>query len=283
MEIFNHLKRTHDCTIADFNSVIDPKKQYDIILYSSASIYNNHEKFNELMDNQKNCQIGWITNEFELFANDFVKRRMTFMITNFEESGIKRAHRHDQLLVTNLNTLIAKPRNPLCEKKYKVCYYGTWRKYRQEYFKKYFKDDMIVSTSQRNFRKFEGLDRDFNVTDKFSWEQGQETLNLFEASLYIEDSKTHDCFNYLANRFYEALFCNTAVFFDKSCQNTIDKSVKYKINKYFVVDSLDELNTKLETLDPKMLLSFLSYNTQVALKEKQETLNDIESFLLELL
>ena len=139
MEIFNFLRQRHECSIVDFHSDIDSSIQYDIILYSSASIYNDHVKFNELMDNQKNCKIGWITNEFELFTNDFVKKRMTFMITNFEESGIKKAHRHDQLLMVNLNTLIAKERNPLYEKKYKVCYYGTWRKYRQAYFKKYFK------------------------------------------------------------------------------------------------------------------------------------------------
>jgi hypothetical protein len=237
----------------------------------------DYQKFERLMDNQKNCQIGWITNEFELFVNDFVKKRMTFMINNFDK-----ADRHDQLLTTNLNTLIAKDRNPPHNKKYDICYYGTWRKYRVKYFQKYFDDRMVVSTSIKNAKKFMDVGTDFSITDKFSWESGRETLNLFKASLYIEDTKTHQWFNHMANRLFEGLFCNTPLFFDESCANTIKKD-KYEIDDYFLVSGPADLYAKVDHLDMAKVETFLERNTQIALIDKQKTLSDIQLFLESLL
>ena len=278
IEIYEYLKPKYDVNLVDLTSKVDPTEQYDIILYSAASFYTDVDNFSRLLENQKNCKIGWITNEFELFVNDFVKPHMTFMINNFDEAGIKKAHRHDQLLTTNLNTLIAKERNPWVHKKYDVCYYGTWRKYRVNYFKKYFDERLIVSTSLKNAKKFMEVGNSFNITERLSWEPTRETLNLFKASLYIEDTKTHEWFNYMANRFFEALFCNAAVFFDETCKNSIKKDM-YEIDDYFVVNNPDELYTKVNNLDKQKLMRFLTINTEIALAEKKKTLADIDSFL----
>ena len=236
IELYNQLNRVDgiSCDLFHITTVPESPVKYDIVLFSYASAGADFSRVEELLNHpyNKGCKVGWITNEFELFANGFVKDRMTFMITNFEEHGIKKAHRHDQLLTTNLNTLIYRGRNPVIDKKYDMVYYGTYRKYREAYFQKYFKGGMIFSTTKKNWKKFIDLDIDCQITDKLSWVDGRETLNLFKSSLYIEDTKTHNCFNYMANRFYEAVQCNTALFFDKSCINTINKD-RYPVDDYF--------------------------------------------------
>lgn len=283
IEITNHLKsKGHYCEFIDVKTTaLDVNIQYDIILFSAATFYFDFTKLDKLIKNQKKCRIGWMTNEFELFANGYTKDHMTFMINNFDEAGIKKAHRHDQLLTTNLNTLMARPRNEKIEKKYDVCYWGTYRKYRIKYFQKYFDERMLLSTSTKNIKKFQDIDVSCMVTDKLSWEDGNESLNFVKASIYIEDSKTHGWFNYMANRFFEALFCNTAMFFDVSCQNTIDKDI-YLIDPYFIVDGPDELEERINNLDMDLVDEFLKLNTAIALGAKQRTLFEIEIFLMRL-
>ena len=278
IELQKYLGGMFECELVDLSTELDVTKQWDIILFSYATARADYSKVSKLIDNQTGAKIGWITNEFELFANDFVKKNMTFMINNFDESGIKKAHRHDQLLTTNLNTLMARlPTEPV-EKKYDICYYGTYRKYRETYFRKYFRDDMILSTSKKNWKNFIDIDGDCRVTEKFSWEPNRETLNLFRASLYIEDTKTHDCFNYMANRFFEGLYCRTPLFFDRSCVNTIQKDI-YEIDDYFIVDDYDELMDKVRNLDDEKVDWFIFTNTIIALNEKRIALKEIEEFL----
>jgi hypothetical protein len=281
--VCDHLKsQGHDCRlISSRQEVMDVHEQFDIIMFVAASFYFEYQIFEQLIDNQKKCKIGWLTNEFELFCNDFLKGRIDFMIANFEEWGVKKAHAHDYFLMTNLNTLQARRRNTLCEKKYGACYYGTYRKYREKYFKKYLVKDMILSTSPKNIKKFQLLGCDCYVADRFYWNDNSETMNLFRASLYIEDSKTHKLFNYMANRFFEALFCNCAVFFDKTCEGTIKKDIYY-IDDYFIVNSYDELMEKSNNIDASKLSTFLETNTKTALAEKSKTLQAIESFLSEM-
>lgn len=281
VKLQKYLSLYSQCDIVDLSDTIDTTKQYDIILFSYATARADYSSIEKLVSNQKNVKIGWITNEFELFANDYVKKNMTFMITNFEESGIKKAHRHDQLLMTNLNTLIMRKRNKSVDKKYDVCYYGTYRKYRLDYFKKYFINDMILSTSKKNWKNFIDVDATCKVTDKLSWATEKETLNLFKGSLYIEDTKTHECFNYMANRFFEGLYCNVPLFFDVSCKNTIDKDI-YEIDDYFIIDGYDDLMSKINNLDMDRVERYLSVNSEIALEEKRKTLESIRNFLLEL-
>lgn len=277
-----YLQQNHDCRLVSReDDITDIGEQFDYIIFISATFYFQYQRFVQLMDNQKSCKIGWLTNEFELFANDFLKDRIDFIIANFEEWGVKAAHKHEKFLMTNLNALSSRPPNALTEKKHLVCYYGTYRKYRMPYFKKYFVGDMILSTSVKNIKKFQILGCDCWLMDgTFSWADGQETLNLFKSTLYIEDTKTHKLFNHLANRFFEGLYCNCAVFFDKSCCNSIKRDV-FKIPDTFIVDSYNELVDRAENVDPKELADFVRVNSAIAVDVKSKMLKDIESFLLD--
>jgi len=281
VELCNHLKQRNDCRlISDEADITDVTEQFDYIIFISATFYFKYKRFEELMNNQKACKIGWLSNEHDLFMQNFLKQyEIDFMISNFEEWGVKKAHKHNKYLMTNLNTLIAKPRNPICDKKYDIIFYGTYRKWREIYYKKYFIRDFILSTSSKNIKKFLLSGCDCNLTDKLSWELGKETLNLFRSSLYIEDTINHKLYNHLANRFYESLFCNCMVLFDKSCINTIKRS-GYHIDDYFLIDSYDEIADKIKNVDPNLLEDFLKMNSETALIERDKTLYDIEQFLL---
>lgn len=266
------------CVLTDLSNDFSEISQYNLIIFNYAGMGCDFSKVEPFINAQKNCRIGWITNEFELFANDFVKKRMDFMITNFEPHGVKKAHKYKDYLMTNLNTLIFHGINPYIDKKYEVCYYGTYRKYREVYFKKYFNGDFILSTTKKNFKKFMDLGIDCNITDKFHVKPREETLNLFKAALYIEDTKTHECFNHMANRFYEALQCNTALFFDRSCINTI-RLDSYVIDEYFIVDSSEELMSKVNNLNINKLIEHTHTNSEIALSDKKKTALDIIGFI----
>lgn len=276
-----YLNQNHSCRLVwDDSGIPNLDEQFDFIIYISATFYFKYDRFVQLMDNQVACKIGWLSNEHDLFMQNFLKQYgIDFMISNFEEWGVKKAHKHDKYLMTNLNTLIAKPRNPVCDKTYDTIFYGTHRKWRVKYYQKYLINDMILSTSPKNVKKYLLDGCDCLLTDKLSWKLGDETLNQFKASLYIEDTINHKLYNHLANRFYEALFCNCMVLFDKSCINTIKRS-GYTIDDAFVIDSYDEIGDKIKNIDPKLVEDFLTTNTKIALDDKVKTLDEIEKFLL---
>ena len=123
-----------NCKLVDLSDDFASFIQYDLIIFNYAGMGCDFSKVEPFLDSQNDCRVGWITNEFELFANDFVKKRMDFMITNFEPHGVKKAHKYSDYLMTNLNTLIFTGVNPYVDKKYDICYYGTYRKYREAYF-----------------------------------------------------------------------------------------------------------------------------------------------------
>lgn len=276
--LHEYLSKNNYCVLTDLTQYADVTMQWDIILFSYASAHADYTAISEVVRYQANARVGWITNEIELFANTYVKNTMDFMINNFSSLGVKKAHRYEDLLTVNLNTLIAKPRNPKIPKTYGLIYYGTYRKYRVGYFTQFLQGSVVLSTSKRNWSKFEKLGLKCAYIDKLQWASGVEDLNKYQTSLYIEDTKTHTHFNYMANRFFEALYCNTAMFFDKSCLNTLSKD-KYIIDPYFIVDSHDELMMKMGTVEDTMIEKMLSVNTEIALIEKEKTLSNIEQYL----
>lgn len=270
----------HGCDLLGQNQSFVIKK-YDVVIISYASLYFDFKKFEPLVAAQeKTTKFGWLTNEYNLSPNGCFKPLMSFVIANFEEKKWKKKWYKDFLMV-NLNTLFARERNTKKIKPHSAIYYGTYRPGREDYFKKYLQGDLILSTSEKNKVKYKTIGASCRYMGKLNWSKGQETLNSFKASLYIEDKVTHDLYNHLANRFYEALFCNTAVFFDRSCRSTLEKC-GYPIDPFFIVSSYEEMMMKIKSPEfNEQLETFLARCTSKALDEKKETLRSIEKFLLE--
>lgn len=227
---------------------------YDVIILACNSIGLPYNLMNRLIQKNNNAKLFYISNEYSNITGGFINKYKWNIIANhvLKHKKIKCAL---NIFNLNINLLFAKKPNELIKKKYDCIYYGTFRKDRSIYFKKYFKGNIYLSTSgrgfggQANFKFFKHLGCEFKAIKKLSWKERKETLNLFRYSLYIEDVYTHSVFNNLANRWYEAGFCNNVVFFDVNCWNTIRKSeIGYfeEQIKDYIVSSHSELMEKIE-------------------------------------
>lgn len=277
IEIQKFLSKKHYCILTASNKYI-PYEKFDIILFSYASFYFDFKAFENLINLNTDAKIGWITNEYNLVPNSFFYKKIDFIISGFEQKG-SNLEKFNKYCFVNINTLLYRGVNPQINKKYDLVYYGTFRPDREKYFKKYIQPPLILSTSSKNHKKYKDIGCGAKVMQKMDWTQYRETLNLFKASLYIEDEYTHRLFNNLANRFYEGLTCNNAIFFDDSCMSTINKS-KNIIDEFFIVRSLDEINLKLQHKDfNNKTKQFLDVNNEIAKQERIDTLNTINDFI----
>lgn len=245
------------CLSADFyysTEQFNNKCLYDIVIFGFNSINTETKLTQEFIrkNTNENTKFFVLCGEYEQTdcVNLRYEKRDFSVIQNYE--GKTRLGLKEQQLniyELNLNLLIAKKPNELINKKYDCIYYGRWREGRADYFKKYIQDGLYLSTSIKNMKKFKHEGCNPKYLDTISWEEKKETLNLFKYSLYIEDVYTHSVFNNLANRWYEAGFCNNVVFFDVNCWNTIMKSeigyFEEQIKEY-VVSSHAELMEKIE-------------------------------------
>lgn len=160
------------------------------------------------------------------------------VIANYEHS----THKH---WCVNTNALLAKPILPLTPKKYDCIYWGGYREDRANYFNKYFKNKMYVSTSAKNKDKFKKSGCLCKFVDMVDWTKS--LTNLFRYNLYIEDNWIHTNFHNLANRWYEAGMCNLVTFFDIDCKNTVKKSeIADLFDDFYYVSSYQELMEKIE-------------------------------------
>lgn len=176
----------------------------------------------------------------------------------------------------NLNVLFYQPKQKQ-EKKYNICYYGTYRKNRKKYFKKYFvSKDFILSTSPKSIKKFIKDGCLFTPCKRFVWGKQKDTLGLFKYTLYIEDEWIHTNFHNLADRFYEALSNETVVLFDKSCKHTLLNSELKNTNyESFLIDSLDDIKNR----DYKEDLEKQKQWLQIVSEEKEKVLKKISDIL----
>lgn len=233
---------------ADFyystDQLINNNKEYDVFIFGFAGRNSEIEKQIEFINKSKKFKLFWLVGEYE--QNDYPalfyickRNKIKYnLIKNYNKTEKRELINNQHEL--NLNLLIAKQPNQLITKKYDCIYYGRWREDRADYFKKYIQDGLYLSTSTKNMKKFKNKGCNPKYLDTISWADRKETLNLFRYSLYIEDKYTHKVFNNLANRWYEAGFCNVVVFFDVNCWNTIRKSeIAYyeeQIKDYIVTD-----------------------------------------------
>ncbi len=244
------------------------KCDYDAIVFTHAS----HYAFTDYkwLEQSPNAKLYYITNEYNLgeprtlwMAAKKTDRKYT-VIANHESkiSKVVRKYTSDWL-ITNLNVLIYNPNeNSLYNMKDKCIYYGSFRKDRSDYFKKYLNDKILLSTHSKNISKFKEAGAASEIVKRIDW--SKEGLNNFEFSLYIEDVRNHDNYNHLANRFYEALNYYVTPLFAKECLNTINLS-GYNIDNDYIIDSSDEI------LDKKGLLNNPLWYTK-AKEEKQAVL-----------
>jgi hypothetical protein len=226
------------------DQLINNNKQYDAFIFGFAGRNSEIEKQIEFINKSKNYKLFWLVGEYE--QNDypalFYICKRNGIKYNLIKNYSKKEKREliNRQFELNLNLLITKAPNKLTDKKYDCIYYGRWREDRAEYFKKYIQNGIYLSTSTKNMKKFKHEGCKPKYLDTISWTPKKETLNLFRYSLYIEDKYTHSVFNNLANRWYEAGFCNVVVFFDVNCWNTIRKSeISYfedQIKDYIVKD-----------------------------------------------
>jgi hypothetical protein len=265
------------------------KKQYDIIIFSFGSISSEYPHTIRFIENNPNAKLIFISGEYEqqTYPPLWKSKRKYYVIKNYETKG-KLAGIGTRVIKTfdlNLNLLIIHNSNELTTKKYDCIYYGRWRPDRKNYFRKYIQKGIYLSTTIKNMKKFKNAGCNPNYIDKIIWTSKKETLNNFKYSLYIEDVYTHKVFNNLANRWYEAGFCNNVVFFDINCWNTIKKSeiaaFEDQIKDYIVTD--------YNSLQEKINYCNLDFEKHLAIQKtwrlqepllKQELIENIKKIII---
>jgi hypothetical protein len=213
------------------------QKEYDVIICPYFNRYTDYVTLKSLV--RKNQTRWLLRTEYEGVHGIFKEFNPYFEICNFENGT--------NFLNTNL--FIAKKSNPLGIKKYDCIYYSRHRADRMKYCKEYLQGNIYLSTHPKNHKHFFHAGCKPKLIKHIDWTPGKDTLNLFRYSLYLEDIYTHSVFNNLANRWYEAGFCNNVVFFDKNCINTIRKSEIGKYEKeieYYIVGNHQELEDKIK-------------------------------------
>lgn len=255
------------------------EKNFDVIIKSYATFYENHKDEIRIIHDSPNARLYWLTNEYDLaIGGSFVKLARTrdiSIISNFPNSD-KMYKKH---FFVNMNALFYQEGKKIPRKKYGICYYGTYRRNRAVYFRRYFTDKrFMLSSSSKNFKKFKGIGCNFTPVNKFTWSKtGYDTLGYFKYSLYIEDTVTHSLFNNLADRFYEAISNETVILFDKSCVNTLKKSeIKDFDYSRFLIESFDDVKERDYQADLEEQKKWIP----AILTEKQMALNKILEIVL---
>lgn len=243
--ISNEINADLLCVESDFMKAL--KKNYDILILGYASGYAPFQLIKKLVNNNPNAKKIVLSNEYNIVPS-IGGFNPYDLIANYDKIKSK-GKTIKNFYTLNLNLLFARLPNEITEKKYNCIYYGTFRINRVKYFKEYLQNEIYLSTSDKNFKKYKHIGANPKYIKKLSWDKKNETLNNFKYSLYIEDDYTHNVFNNLANRWYEAGFCNNVMFFDANCLNTIKKSeigIFENEVKNYIVSNYDELQEKIK-------------------------------------
>lgn len=255
---------------------------YDAIIFNHASRYSYIS--DEYLTKNPTAKLFYITNEYNLgeplILWSLAKTHgIQFdVIANHDMSASKVVKKYvNNWYVCNLNTLIVeqqtqfKTNNFFEFEKQNCVYYGTFRKDRTKYFQKYLNGNIVVSTHAKNYSKFKSIGVTGPFCDRIDW--STDGLSLYKTSLYIEDESTHTNYNFLANRFYEALNYNVFPLFDVACKNTLEKS-GYTIPSYAVVDNPEEAVYITKNLPEEHTGVLNGWRTQ-AIQEKDSVLQHI--------
>lgn len=258
-------------------SDISNASDYDVIICGFGSTSCEREKSTEFLIRNKSALVFWLVGEYEqsTFAPLFYSKRHFEVIKNFVHP-IRNKMCVGQHFV-NINALLAAQANRAVPKKHGCVYYGRWRPDRLNYFQQYLDSDIHLSTHSKNIKMFHHNGCNPKLIRPMTWERGRETLNLFAASLYIEDKYTHTHYNCLANRFYEALTCNAVPLFDESCSATLEKS-GYDDWQWHIVRSPRDVAAKLRDINSGNTGSLIMWQPQ-ALTERYIVIEQIKSII----
>lgn len=213
---------------------------YDAIIFVHASHYAYTDY--AWIEQSPNAKLYYVTNEYNLgeprtlWMAAKAGRKYT-VLANHPHRVSKVVMKYvDDWILLNLNSLVYGNYSFVNQGGKECVYYGSYRDDSKKYFKKYF-DGMTVSTHMKNRPKIDALEVNPHYINRLNIQKGD--LSKYGFSLYIEDEKTHDAYNYLANRFYESINSGTICLFDESCENTIAQS-GYDIDNSFIIrDSAD--------------------------------------------
>lgn len=251
------------------------KGGYDRIIFNHASHYSYVDY--AWLKASPEAKIFYITNEYNLGEPRALwmgvkEGRRYEVIANHGGSISKIVEKYlNSWHFVNLNCLVFDPKETTTEKEGCV-YYGSFRKNREQSFRKYLKGRVTVSTHQKNREKFNTIGVNGPFIDRINW--SKEALSSFYSSLYIEDEINHINYNCLANRFYEALNHGVLTLFDIECKNTIAMS-GYDVPAYCVVSTEQELVSKTQFQMPYIRDHCLLVWKEKAAEEVKESLTKI--------
>jgi hypothetical protein len=250
------------------------EKDFDVIIFNHASHYS-YVDF-AWVQGSPNAKLFYITNEYNLGEPRALwmavkEGRKYCVLANHGPSISKVVKKYtSDWKILNLNSLVTEdaPLENSC--KNPILYYGSFRKDRELSFKKYLKG-VTVSTHKKNRDKFAPFEvKDF--IDRIKWSGEKNRLNDWMFSLYIEDEITHENYNHLANRFYEALNHNVVPVFSGECWKNMLLSNYSDLPHYELFDSFNQ--EEYDAWSP-----YLKGWREQALREKDAVLEEIHCLL----
>jgi hypothetical protein len=255
------------------------KSNYDIIIFVHASHYSYTDY--KWLENSPNAKLYYITNEYNLGEPRTLwmsakTGRKYDVIANHPHIASKVVMKYvNNWHILNINSLIYDPKkeekngNIFNPERQGCIYYGSFRKDRSIYFKKYLNKNVLLSTHSKNINKFMDCGVTSKIEKRIDW--FKEGLFPHKYSLYIEDEKTHTNYNFLANRFYEALNYECVPLFSKECMRTVELS-GYDISDEYFINSSSEIQNK------KDLFCKTDWHKRAS-KEKNETLSKLKEII----
>jgi hypothetical protein len=295
---------THGTQIPDVIS-----QKWDKIICIYASPYMKYRAYMEILEKNPNAEMLFLVQDHDVEDNILLRNyvKATHKKYNVICNNTRKGYRHwilnkkleektlndwiDEWHVVNLNSLIFDERQvdykfPKGDEKNGCLYFGTFRKHRAKDMAAFNGiNDYVISSSTKNQDKYKLANIEAtSFIDKLDWTIGNETLRQFKYSIYFEDLNTHEHYAFMANRFYECLMCDTLLFFDAKCSNTIDSARKegYIIDDAFIVNDAAHLNEKMRKINSsdriyKIALEMQRANIPVAAQHRKDTLDQIKS------
>lgn len=244
-KIKDHLSQEgHDVKLIwSYPSVNDLiEENFDAIIFNHASHYSYVDY--AWIEKSPNAKLFYITNEYNLGEPRALwmavkKGRKYTVLSNHGAKISKIVKKYtDNWVLLNLNSLVIDEQFMKNSRANGIIYYGSFRKDRQKSFEKYL-NNITVSTHSKNRDKFSSFGVK-NFIDRIKWSGVENRLSDWMFSLYIEDEITHENYNHLANRFYEALNHNTIPVFSPECLENILISGYKGLPHYELFDSFNE-------------------------------------------